>query len=126
MKNITLLGLAALLTMAVACGGSKGDADKTTQQMITVMEDLGKVAKENQDDCGKMVAGMEAILQKNEALFKQAKEIKGSEEDQKKMMEKYGDKLMAAAMGMMPAMKCASDPKMAEMQKKYETVFGGK
>lgn len=124
MKNIKLIGLAALLLLGVACGGS-GDAEKTTEEMITVLEQLGKVAKDNRDDCGKMAAGMEKILEDNSALFERAKKLKGSEADQKKLMEKYGDKLMAATMGLMPAMKCATDPKMAAMKEKYGSVFGG-
>jgi hypothetical protein len=120
MKKLTLFALAAVLAMAVACGGSKDDPDKVAQNMISMMEQLGKAAKDNQDDCGKMADAMSKVIESNKATIESAKKLKGNEEESKKLMEKYGDKMMAAAMGMMPAMKCSTDPKMKELEKKMD------
>lgn len=110
MKRISALLVASLFVFgAMACGSSNEDK---AEKVVKVMEGMADIADKNKDNCDKMAEELNKYLDSNKKVFEEAKGMKSSPEEEKKMQEKYG-KRMETAMGKMmgPMMSC---PKAAE------------
>lgn len=114
MKRISALLVASLFVLgAMACGSSNDDK---AEKSVKAMEDMANIADKNKDNCDKMAEEMTKYVDSNKAVFEAAKGMKGSEEENKKMMEKYGKRIEGAMQKMMgPMMSC---PKAAEAMQK--------
>jgi len=123
MKIRNLL-ICAALAFAPAC--SKGP-DAMMDKMVGMMEEMGNAVDSANGDCGKMATSLEAISKKYEGDIKEMKamgdKMKGDKEESEKLMKKYGDRIQKVMPKMMGMMKCADDPKMKEIQKKFEGMM---
>ena len=123
MKIRNLLICAAL---AFAPGCSKGP-DAMMDKMVGMMEEMGNAVDSANGDCGKMATSLEAISKKYEGDIKEMKamgdKMKGDKEESEKLMKKYGDRIQKVMPKMMGMMKCADDPKMKEIQKKFDGMM---
>jgi hypothetical protein len=120
LKNILIL---AALSFAPACSKSGDPAEK----MVTMMEEMGDAISGANGDCSKMASSVEGVFNKYEGDIKEMKaagdKIKGDKEKTKEMMDKYGDRIQKVMPKMMDMMKCANDPKMKELSKKFEGMM---
>jgi len=123
MKIRNLL-ICAALAFAPAC--SKGP-DAMMDKMVGMMEEMGNAVDSAAGDCGKMATSLEAISKKYEGDIKEMKamgdKMKGDKEESEKLMKKYGDRIQKVMPKMMGMMKCADDPKMKEIQKKFDGMM---
>ena len=122
--NIRNLLICAALAFAPAC--SKGP-DAMMDKMVGMMEEMGNAVDSADGDCGKMATSLEAISKKYEGDIKDMKamgdKMEGDKEESEKLMKKYGDRIQKVMPKMMGMMKCADDPKMKEIQKKFEGMM---
>ena len=116
--------ICAALAFAPAC--SKGP-DAMMDKMVGMMEEMGNAVDSANGDCGKMATSLEAISKKYEGDIKEMKamgdKMKGDKEESEKLMKKYGDRIQKVMPKMMGMMKCADDPKMKEIQKKFDGMM---
>lgn len=123
-----LLFSCALVFSATACGGSSDDA--FFEKTVSMMEGLAKAIESAGDDCGKMATAVGDFVKKNEGTMKELK-AKGEElkkdkskaEALAKSAEKYKDRMMKAMPAVMGMMKCQDDPKMKELQEKFDGLM---
>lgn len=121
----------AMFVCIVALGlgtvGCKGGDDAKADQLISIMEDIGKAVKSAGDDCGKMAEAVGPVVDKHAEEMKElkawAESQKGDAEKSKKMMEKYGDRMMKAAGDMMDMAKCSGDAKFEAINKKMKDLM---
>lgn len=117
-----LLGAAITLALTPAC--SKKDP---VEKMVSMMEDLASAVDDAKGDCGKMADGVSAVAEKYKgdlAAMKEAGEkAKADKDQQKALMEKYGDRMQKAMPKLMGMMKCSDDPKMKAVEDKLKGVM---
>jgi hypothetical protein len=113
--------IVAALALAPAC--SKKDP---AEKIVSMAEDIGAAVDAAKGDCGKMAEGVEAVINKYDMqeLKAAGESFKQDKEKAKQMMEKYGDRMQKVMPKMMDMMKCASDPKMKELNEKMKGVLG--
>lgn len=108
MRKTLFVGAALALSLSTVGCKSK------EEQAVDLMEDMASVLEKNKDDCGKAGEAMEKWSKDNSGKLKDLKEsTKGqSKEDEKKMMEKYKDrmeKVMATVLAV--SLKCMDNEK---------------
>ena len=126
-----LLFCTALL-FATACS-SKSNEESMMDKSVSMMEDIAKVVQSSGDDCAKMSSGVEGVYKKYEGDMKAMKEfgekVKSDPkkaEEMAKLAAKYSARLEKVMPAMMGMMKCADDPKMKELQAKFDGMgLGG-
>jgi hypothetical protein len=113
---------AALVVSAAAC---KSKEEGAVEEMISMMEAMGNAIESAGDDCGKMAANLEAVGKKYDLakIKKNVEGIKGDEKQAEEMMKKYAPRMEKAMPKMMGAMKCSDDPKMKEVQAKFDGMM---
>lgn len=87
--------------------------DKIAEDAVRVMERIAEVAERNGTDCEKMAAELRVVVEESRGAMEAAKQMSGSEEEQQRMQEKYGARIEAAFMKIMPAFQ--SCPEAAEV-----------
>jgi len=120
----------AMFVCIVALGlgtvGCKGD-DAKAEQLIGIMEDIGKAVKSANGDCEKMAAAVGPVVEKHEGEMKDlkawAESQKGDKAKGEEMMKKYGDRMMKAAGDMMDMAKCSGDAKFEAINKKMKDLM---
>jgi len=115
-RNVLIL---AALAFAPAC--SKDPAE----QMVSMMEDMGKAAESAGADCAKMADNVEAVTKKYDLpkLKADAEKMKGDKNQSAEMMKKYGDRVQKAMPGMMAMAKCGDDPKFKAVSEKFKGMM---
>ena len=137
MRKLTTLALVAAVAFVLsACGKSDGKkANDAMKDMVSVMEQIADAAEKHGADCAKFATEMDKIIEANKEKLEKAKKLsdemeakykdKKPEEAMEAMMKDMDPaimgKMMELGMKMMdPMMKCSSDPKFQEVQKKWE------
>jgi hypothetical protein len=114
--NIKRLFLCGALALSMTACGKKDP----TEKLVTMMEDLADAVDSAKGDCGKMAEGVQQVADKYKDDIKSMKEAgeaaKKDKDQQKKLMDKYGDRIMKAVPKMMDMSKCADDPKMKAVE----------
>jgi hypothetical protein len=120
--NIRNVLICTALALAPGCSKS---ADSQIDQMVTMMEDMGKAIEGAAGDCTKMADSVGAVVAKYDvkAMKEAAEKMKGDKTKAEEMMKKYGDRMQKVMPQMMGMMKCADDPKMKELSKKLEGMM---
>lgn len=116
MKRILATLAIAGLTFSIT--GCKSDP---AEESIKLMEEMATIMDSNKEDCDKMGGALAKFMDSNGskiADLKKATEGK-SKEEQKKMMEKYEDRMKAVMGKVMGAgMKCKDNKKVQDAMKK--------
>jgi len=109
MRKSLFVGAAAL-ALSLSLVGCKSKED----QAMDLFEDMANTLEKNKDDCGKAGEAMEKWSKDNgEKMKTLMKETKGgSKEDEKKMMEKYKDRMEKAMKTIFEvSLKCGDNEK---------------
>ena len=122
MKIRNLFLCAALVVSAAAC---KSKEENAVEEMVSMMEAMGNAIESAGEDCGKMAANLEGVTKKYDlaAIKKNVESLKGDAKQGEEMMKKYAPRMEKVMPKMMGAMKCSDDPKMKELQAKFEGVM---
>lgn len=110
-----IIATLALVSFAFGIQGCSSPEEKA----VKLMEEMANIVDSNKEDCDKMGAALTTFVDANADTIKGMKDMKSSKDEEKKLEEKYGDRIKAATGKMMGGMmKCATNEKVAGAMKK--------
>jgi hypothetical protein len=109
-----LLSTAAGLFLFVS-GEARADANSDiAEKMVRLLERIATLVDTNKSDCNAMGDKLNAVIDENSAFIADAKARSGamSQAERDAIQARYGARLQAATMKMMPGIRaCATNPK---------------
>ena len=116
-------------TAAPAAGGpapTDAEFEAMMGKAIGMFESMGKAVDGAGDDCGKLADGLNKVLDDNKDFLETAKKYQDNADMKKKgeeWMKGHMDQIMGPMMKVGTAgQKCATDPKFAEFQKRFDEM----
>jgi hypothetical protein len=124
MKIGNLFVCVVLAVLPAACGNKE---EKVMDKMVGMMEELGNAVDGAKGDCGKMADSVGKVASKYEGDVKEmkatAQKMKGDKAKAEEMQKKYGPRMEKAMPKLMGLMACATDPKMKDLQAKFDGML---
>ena len=106
-----------------ATGEAVSAADKAmAERAVAMMEDMGRIAEATPDDCDKLADQYQAVLDRDRNVIAAGKAFNQDPAKKKWFEETYGQRMLAAASKMMPALqKCQKNEK---LKKVFQSLDG--
>ena len=122
-----LVATTVALALTPACSKKKDPVEET----VSMLEDIGTAVDNSKGDCGKMVGGIQSVIDKYkpdlQAMKDAGKKVKADKAQAKAIQDKYGPRMQKALPKLMGMMACADDPKFQAIGKQLADLgFAGK
>ena len=114
-----LFAALVLVSFALCISGCKKSPEAIAEEFVGLMEKIANAVDANKADCDKMAGEVDKLITSNKKLIDQAMAMKKDKGQDKKLEEKYKERMKGIMTKMMGGMmKCAKNKKLAEAMKK--------